>query len=102
MDVPAWKEQERVPRPMWRASPNTTQRQPPDTPLTMPSLAPSLLASLFSFLQVAICLPTGDLYLESQGINPDHLWMNIGILAAMIPVYLGIAYVFLRSLKKKS
>ncbi|EWM20670.1 atp-binding cassette sub-family g member 2 [Nannochloropsis gaditana] len=52
--------------------------------------------------KVAICLPTGDLYLESQGINPDHLWMNIGILAAMIPVYLGIAYLFLRSLKKKS
>lgn len=102
MDVLAWNVQERDPRPTWRASPNTTPKQPSHTPVAMPSLAPFLLASLFPFLQVAICLPTGDLYLESQGINPDHLWMNIGILAAMIPVYLGVAYLFLRSLKKKS
>lgn len=49
---------------------------------------------------VSICLPTGDMYLQSQGINPDNIWKNIGILAAMTPAYLFIAYLFLRSLKK--
>jgi len=53
-------------------------------------------------LQVSICLPTGDLYLSSQGIDPQNVWRNIGILTAMIPCYLGMAYLFLRSLKKKS
>ncbi|KAM3570514.1 hypothetical protein VYU27_007416 [Nannochloropsis oceanica] len=52
--------------------------------------------------QVSICLPTGDLYLSSQGIDPQNVWRNIGILTAMIPCYLGMAYLFLRSLKKKS
>ncbi|KAM3574054.1 hypothetical protein VYU27_003952, partial [Nannochloropsis oceanica] len=49
---------------------------------------------------VSICLPSGDMYLQSQGIDPDNLWRNIGILAAMAPVYLLIAYLFLRALKK--
>jgi len=53
-------------------------------------------------LQVSVCLPTGDLYLQSQGIDPKNVWRNIGILSAMIPCYLLAAYFFLRSLKKKS
>ena len=52
--------------------------------------------------QVSICMATGDMYLQSQGIDPKNVWRNIGILTAMIPVYLGVAYFFLRSLKKKS
>jgi hypothetical protein len=52
--------------------------------------------------QVSICMATGDMYLQSQGIDPKNVWRNIGILTAMIPVYLGAAYLFLRSLKKKS
>jgi hypothetical protein len=47
-------------------------------------------------------MPSGDMYLKSQGIDPKNVWRNIGILTAMIPCYLGAAYFFLRSLKKKS
>ena len=51
---------------------------------------------------VSICLPTGDLYLQSQGIDPANVWRNIGILAVMAPVYLFLAYLFLRALKKST
>jgi len=51
---------------------------------------------------VSICLPTGDLYLQSQDIDPKNVWRNIGILAVMAPVYLFLAYLFLRALKKST
>lgn len=51
---------------------------------------------------MVICMPTGDLYLESQGIDPDNVYRNIGIIAAMAPGYLFVAYIFLRTLKKKA
>lgn len=34
---------------------------------------------------MVICMPTGDLYLASQGIDPDNVYRNIGIIAAMAP-----------------
>lgn len=37
-----------------------------------------------------------------QNINPDDVWKNIGILSLMAPCYLVLAYLFLRSLKKKT
>lgn len=51
---------------------------------------------------ISICMPTGDLYLQSQQIDPDNIWRNIGILFAMTPGYLFLAYLCLRNLKKKS
>jgi hypothetical protein len=49
-----------------------------------------------------MCLPTGDLYLQSNSIDPKNIPKNLFILAGMSPVYLGVAYLFLRSMKKKS
>ncbi len=34
---------------------------------------------------MVICMPTGDMYLESQGIDPDNIYRNIGIIFAMTP-----------------
>ena len=34
---------------------------------------------------MVICMPTGDMYLASQGINPDNVYKNIGIIFAMTP-----------------
>jgi ATP-binding cassette, subfamily G (WHITE), member 2 len=50
----------------------------------------------------ALCVPTGDMYLDAKEINPDNLYQNVIALMLMCPAYLFISYLLLRRLKKRS
>jgi hypothetical protein len=51
------------------------------------------------------CIPTGDVYLRSRHISTDpgfhQVYKNLLILFGMTPAYLLVAFIVLRSLKKK-